>query len=179
MNDDATFDLDQVQESILRCWAKSRAGLPVPLLDALDPLTFEPFVLPHLIVAEYLNDHGRVLYRLVGEEMVQRWGENFKGKRSDQLFTGAYRAFMEQSFAMSRSERCPIYSESVFRCNDGGWIKTTRLMLPFAAEPDGVPVRVLIAQVFLPAVTPRPVPEIRLIRAPDMSGGVIVPLSDV
>lgn len=168
--------LDPIQQSVLDYWKRARGGLTVPLLDTLDPLKLEKRVLPYLIVAEHLDDSGLVRFRLVGEEMVRRWGENFRGRRSDQLFTGDYRAFIEKYFALARSERCPVYSESVFRWNDGGWIKTTRLILPFASTPNGVPARSVVVQVFLPSEQPQSVPEIRILREQDMSGGVIVAL---
>lgn len=176
MVENADVTLDPIQISMLEYWTETKGDMAVPLLVALDPLKFDSFALPYLILAEYLNDQGTVLYRLVGEEMVQRWGGNFRGKRSDEMFAGDYRAFLERCFALSRAERCPVYSEGVFRWNDGGWVKTTRLMLPFSAEPNGVPTRVVVVQVFLDAETPQVIPEIRLLREPDMSGGIVVPL---
>jgi hypothetical protein len=168
--------LDSIQRSVLDYWRNARNDLTVPLLDALDPLKLEKRVLPYLVVAEHLDDSGLVHFRLVGEEMVRRWGENFRGRRSDELFTGDYRVFIEKYFALARSERCPVYSESVFRWNDGGWIKTTRLILPFSSTPNGAPTRSVVVQVFLPSEQPQSVPEIRVLREQDMSGGVIVAL---
>ena len=73
--------LDSIQRSVLDYWRNARNDLTVPLLDALDPLKLEKRVLPYLVVAEHLDDSGLVHFRLVGEEMVRRWGENFRGRR--------------------------------------------------------------------------------------------------
>ena len=176
--DSGDFVLDPIQASVLDYWHRARGTGTMPLLDALDPLNFDPSVLPYLIVAEYLDDRGRVRYRLAGEKMVERWGANFRGKRSDELFTGDYREHVEKCFALSWSERCPVYSEGIFRWNDGGWIRTTRVMLPFAAEPDGDPVRVIVVQVFLPGVAGHVAPEIKVLGAADKTFGMAVPIPD-
>lgn len=163
---------------MLDFWRAERGDRRVPSIESLDPLRFDRRALPFLVLADILDDSGLVEYRLVGEEMVRRWGANFRGRRSDELFSGDYRAFLERGFALARSEQCPIYSESVFRWNDGGWIKTNRLLLPFSAQPDAAPSRVAVVQVFLPSADLPATPEIRLLREDDASAGVVVVLSD-
>lgn len=161
---------------MLGFWQAERRGMSVPLVASLDPLKFDREAIPYLIVADILNDRGRVQYRLIGEEMVRRWGVNFRGKRSDEMFTGDYLDFIERGFAQTRAERCPVYSESIFRWNDGGWIKTTRLLLPFADAPDTAPSRVMVVQVFLGTDDFMKVPEIRVLRQEDISGRVLTRL---
>lgn len=168
------IELDAVQQAMLDYWRAVKGEDATPTVDALDPLAFDRRALPYLLVADYLNDQGLIRYRLIGEEVVRRWGINFSGKRSDEMFTGDYRVYLERCFALARSERCPVYSESIFRWNDGGWTRTSRLLLPFSAEPGGVPVRVVAVQVFMPNQTGRVDPEIRLLRPDAMSGGVVV-----
>ena len=178
MRTEAGVGLDPIQQSMLAYWRAARAGMPVPTVDALDPLKFGTQALPYLIVADVLDDRGLVQYRLVGEEMVRRWGASFRGKRSDELFSGDYRKFIERGFAMARAEGRPVYSESIFRWNDGGWIKTTRLLLPFADAPDSAPSRVLVVQIFLGTDDHQVVPEIRVLRQDDAAGRVLARLGD-
>lgn len=172
------IELDPIQHSMLDFWRAERGDRRVPLIESLDPLRFDRRALPFLVLADILDDRGLVKYRLVGEEMVRRWGSNFRGRRSDELFSGDYRVFLERGFALARSERCPIYSESIFRWNDGGSVRTSRLLLPFSEHPDSVPSRVAVVQIFLPSADLQATPEIRLLRGDDAYPGTVVVLSD-
>lgn len=141
--------IDQpILNSAFRYWCEQREGEGLPCRAAIDPLLIPRDVLPFVIWAEYLSPQGVMRYRLVGEEMVNRWGANFRGCTSSELFSGSYRQFMESAFATCYEKRRPVFTESLFRWDVGGWQVTQRLMLPFAAEPDDPPQHCLVIQVW-------------------------------
>lgn len=173
----AGIELDPRQRAVLGFWEAARGGLRTPLVSDLDPSALHRRAMKNLILAEYLNDAGLVRYRLASEEMMHRWGENFRGRRSDEMFGGGYRAFLAQGFALARRERCPVYAETTYRWLGGGRGRSSRLLMPFSAEPDGVPVRVLIVEVFPDDDDPADFPEIRSLDEAAISGDRVVALA--
>lgn len=174
---EAGAELDPRQRAVLAFWEAARGGLRTPLVSDLDPAALDRRAMKNLILAEYLDDAGLVRYRLASEEMIQRWGENFRGRRSDELFGGHYHDFLAYGFALARRERCPVYSQSTYRWSGGGSGRSSQLLMPFSAEPDGVPVRVLIVQVFPDDDDPRDFPAIRSLDEAAISGDRVVALA--
>ncbi len=127
-------------------WRAQREGDALPGRAAIDPVRMPREILPFILWAEFLSAEGLIRYRLVGEEMVRRWGHNFRGETSADLFSGSYRQFMESTFATCFEHRRPVYTESLFRWDVGGWRSTKRLMLPFAEKSGGPPAHCLIVQ---------------------------------
>lgn len=174
---EADAELDQRQRAVLAFWEAARGGLRTPLLSDLDPAALDRRAMKNLLLAEYLDDAGRVRYRLVGEEMIRRWGENFRGRRSDEMFSGHHRAFLEHGFALAWRERCPVYSQSTYRWSGGRSGRSSRLLMPFSAEPGGAPVRVLVVEVFPDDEDSDDFPEIRSLDESDISGDRVVVLA--
>lgn len=144
------MEVSKIKDPILRAaldyWLNARGDSDIPLRSHIDPVTMPPEILPYLVLAEYLNPEGRVRFRLVGGKMEERWGHNFSGQTSDEIFSGSYREFLESLFETAYSSRIPVYSESVFRWDAGGFQRTERIMMPICFEIDGPPTQVLIVQ---------------------------------
>lgn len=102
-------------------------------------------IIPYIVLAEILSPAGQVRYRVVGGEMVTRFGFNFSGKTSSEIFSGTYRRFIEDTFALTYKSRRPVYSESTFRWDAEGYARTHRLFMPLSAK-DGEPTHILIVQ---------------------------------
>lgn len=141
-----TVEDDPILASALGFWASNRTAGGLPTRREIDPLRIPPKLFPYLILADVETAEGRVRYRLVGNEMVHRWGANFAGRRSDEIFSGDYRTYLEAAFARAIAGRLPVYTESRFRWDVGGYIWTRRLMLPIGSEPAGPVSQILVVQ---------------------------------
>lgn len=139
---------DPILSLALNYWAEVVEETGFPSVECIDPLRMPRKIIGYVILAEYLNPEGLVRYRLVGEEMATKWGENFTGKTSEDTFSGSYRTYLEGLFKLTYESRRPVYSESVFRWDVGGVSKTQRLMMPFSEKRDQPPTRCLVTQVW-------------------------------
>jgi hypothetical protein len=69
---------------LLKHWNSLRAGRPFPTRDELDPAAIVP-ILPHVMMVSIEYDPFRVLYRLVGTEIVRYAKFDFTGRYADAL----------------------------------------------------------------------------------------------
>lgn len=134
-----TVDDDPILASALAFWASSRPEGGLPTREEIDPLRIPPKLFPYLVLADVVTDQGRVRYRLVGHEMVHRWGMNFAGRLSDEVFTGDYRTYLETAFALTIRHWLPVFTASRFRWDVGGYLWTRRVMLPIGAGGERSP----------------------------------------
>jgi hypothetical protein len=123
---------DPILALSLEFWEKKKGDKVLPDRNDFDPLNIPAPLFPYLILAEVLSDSGLVRYRLVGNEMHSRWGENFTGRTSADIFSGSYREYLESAFALCIAKRLPIFTASRFRWDQGGFLSTQRVMLPIA-----------------------------------------------
>ncbi|MBI3453640.1 MAG: PAS domain-containing protein [Rhodospirillales bacterium] len=127
-------------------WTGKRKTDRLPGRADIDPLEMGD-LLPHLILAEVVPPDRRIRFRLVGTEMVINWGEDFTGRYIDDIMSGDYRAYIAGMFADAIRTRAAVYSESLFRWDQGRFRGAKRLYLPLAS--DGINVdMVLVGQVF-------------------------------
>lgn len=127
-------------------WEKAKSGKVLPDRADFDPLNIPAALFPYLILAEVLSESGLVRYRLVGDEMHSRWGGNFTGRTSEDIFSGSYREYLESAFALCIAKRLPVFTASRFRWDQGGFLSTHRVMLPIAgADPEAVE-QILVVQ---------------------------------
>ncbi|WP_028795943.1 PAS domain-containing protein [Thalassobaculum salexigens] len=139
-------DDDPVLASAIAFWTEHRPVGGLPTRREIDPLRIPPHLFPYLILAEVMTPQGRVRYRVVGDEMVHRWGTNFVGRRSDEIFSGDYRAYLEGAFALAIRHWQPVFTASRFRWDVGGFLWTRRVMLPIGATDQGPVTQVLVVQ---------------------------------
>jgi len=137
---------DPILKAALDFWVKCRPASGLPTREEVDPVRIPPPLFPYLVLADVLSSEGRVQYRLVGNEMLHRWGENFAGRRSDEIFSGDYRTYMENAFALAVARCLPVFTASRFRWDVDGYLWTRRLMLPIGATVTGPVVQVLVVQ---------------------------------
>ena len=139
-------DDDPILASALSFWSDSQPPDGLPTRTEIDPVRIPSHLFPYLILADVESPQGRVRYRVVGDEMVNRWGTNFAGRRSDEIFTGDYRDYLETAFAMAIEHWLPVFTASRFRWDAGGFLWTRRLMLPIGATDRGPVTQVLVVQ---------------------------------
>lgn len=129
-------------------WAAKRSSRGMPLRRDLSPIDMPRPLLPHLVIAELEPAPFRVRFRLVGTEMVTRYGRDFTGLTIEDFMTGAYADYISGLFRKVRDSGQPVYSESTFKWNDGGYGRTRRLMLPLSVDGGEAVQQVLVAQVW-------------------------------
>jgi len=74
---------DNLQSPVLRCilrvWDEKRNGRPYPARDDLRPHDFAPY-LRHLSLARVIDGSNDFELRIIGDAIVQAYGENFTGR---------------------------------------------------------------------------------------------------
>ena len=128
-------------------WRALVRGKRLPARADVDPTAIAPSVLPFVVLADVVDGGRRIHFRLVGTNMVAEWGQDFTGRHIDEIMHGSYREFLEGLFADVVANRCAVLSESAFRWDVGGAIRTRRLFMPLAADGHTVDT-VLIGQIF-------------------------------
>ncbi len=147
------FGDDDVLMAGYRYWTGLTGENDVPRASKIDPINIPASIFPNVVLANYLDDEPGVHFRIIGQNMVDRWGSSFSGKTSRDVFSGSYRDFLENAFEQARVHRCPIYSESAFRWDKRGASLTRRLMMPFADDALEKITRVIVVQVWPGGVT--------------------------
>lgn len=139
-----------VDDPILSAGFSYWLGLPrqadIPARRDLDPLQMPRHILPNIALLEMVEDGTDARVRLAGQEINENFGFNLKGMRMSELTGGDYRAYMLGHLATLIQERGAIYSESAFRWDRGGGLRTRRLMLPLSADQPGVIAMALTIQ---------------------------------
>jgi hypothetical protein len=140
------FRDDEILKRAYDFWVESCPVDGVPTRAQIDPLLIPRPLFPFLILADVLSTEGSVRYRLLGSEMTDRWGENFVGKTSEEVFSGDYRDYLQTSFALCILEQRPVFNASRFRWDVGGIFWTRRLILPIADKAGEGIQQLLIVQ---------------------------------
>ena len=129
-------------------WSAKRGKRAMPRRADISPVDIPRRLLPHLVVGEFSSDPFLVRFRLVGTEMVERYGLDFTGLTITDFMSGDYAAYINGLFRQIFETAAPVYSESQFKWNDGGVSRTRRLMLPLSLDGGSQPQQVLVAQVW-------------------------------
>ncbi len=122
------FTADPVLLSLFRYWDTQRGTRAMPERRDIDPIGIGSSILKSVALVEFVGD--RVRYRLVGTEIVRRFGRDFTGQYMDELMTGSYFAFINDLFQKMREHRAPVFSESPYRWDVAGYRLTRRIFLP-------------------------------------------------
>lgn len=135
-------------------WESECVGAGPPLATSIDPLRIPTELLPNVVWAEFLSPSGRMRLRLLGEEVVERFGRGLRGRSTAEILSGKYREFIESCFATAHQRRRPVYVESAFRGNAAGAPLTQRLIMPFVAREDGDVTQSLTVQIWPGTIAP-------------------------
>ncbi|HEY7610140.1 MAG TPA: PAS domain-containing protein [Alphaproteobacteria bacterium] len=145
---------DPVLSALYRYWNRCRGQRRMPDRRDIDPLALGPALLPHVGLMDIVDGGARVRYRLLGTAIVERWGSDPTGKFMDEVMGGSYGEFIHSLYRRLVRARAPVFSESLFRWDTGGFLRTRRLYLPLTHGGEDVAIA-LIGQVFLgPALQP-------------------------
>jgi hypothetical protein len=139
---------DPILGALYRYWQKRRGERRMPDRRDIDPLDLGTALLPHLGMMDILEGGARVRYRLLGTAIVERWGSDPTGRTLDEVMSGTYCAYIYSLYRTLVQARAPVFSESLFRWDAEGYLRTRRLYLPLTHGGSDVAIA-LIGQVFL------------------------------
>jgi hypothetical protein len=124
------------QCSILRAlysyWDRQRSGRVMPDRRDIDPTGLPGNVLPSLAMFDLIDGAQRVRVRLLGTDVVARFGRDFTGRFLDEIMIGDYLDYLIGLCREAYARRSPIYTENIFRWQVRQDIVTRRLLLPLA-----------------------------------------------
>lgn len=121
-----------VLDSLLRYWNDKR-GVErlMPERKDIDPLEMGARLLPHLLLCDLLDRGNRVRFRVVGTNIVRRWGFEPTAKYLDEGL-GPYFATLGELHHACFAERAPVYSVSTFRWGVNRELEAHHLLLPLS-----------------------------------------------
>lgn len=123
--------LHPVLGSLLRYWNAQREGRIMPARQDIDPLEMGPKLLPHLLLCDLQDRGARPRYRLVGTNVVRRWGFDPTGRYLDETM-GPYFAYLGDLLRQLFQERAPIQAGCAFRWGVNRELEANHLLLPLS-----------------------------------------------
>jgi hypothetical protein len=123
---------------LLDYWDQKRRGRAMPERRDIDPVEMGPRLLPHLLLCDLTERGARVRFRLVGTNVVSRWGFDPTGQHLEDQPHGSYFTLLATLHRVSSCKLAPVYSESTFRWDRGRRLHVRHLVLPLSnggAEP--------------------------------------------
>lgn len=130
------FADDRILLNLAAYWSAKRGGNPLPTRSAIDPLDMPRRLLPHLVLVEPTGQGREIRFRLVGTELVQRFGRDATGKTSTEFFTGSFLEYFEDLYATVFAKAQPLFVETQRNWPEEGHGRMRRLLLPVAADAD-------------------------------------------
>lgn len=129
------FADDRILLNLAAYWSAKRSSNPLPVRSAIDPLDMPRRLLPHLALVESAGQETSIRFRLVGTELVQRFGRDATGKTSRDLYGDCdYRRYLEQIYTDVMERAQPLYIDHTRRFTAEGSGRVRRLLLPVAGE---------------------------------------------
>lgn len=108
------------------------AGGTIPPRAALDPARM-PSLLPHAILYQF-DESGDLIFRVVGENLVARFGFNPKDRPYTIFVHPDRRETAMQAFRVCAEHRCAMHLDIVQRFRTGRTVDCDVLGVPLAAE---------------------------------------------
>jgi len=123
--------LHPVLGPLLRYWGEKRDGRLMPERKQIDPLEMGAGLLPHLVLCDLFDRGNRARFRLIGTNVVRRWGFDPTGQTLDEEL-GAYFALLGELHHAAFAERAPIHSVSAFKWGVNRELEAHHLLLPLS-----------------------------------------------
>jgi hypothetical protein len=121
----------------------------VPARGDLDPTAIKP-LLPYMMMVDLTDDPRRILYRLVGTEVVKFTGLDFTGRYLDELeFDEFDREHLLNAYRAVRDHGLPGVGLAQFRENGLLLIETEYLICPLRSSSSNIDKCVVIEDYFL------------------------------
>ena len=142
------LDLQSAELKKLHAYWAEKAGVrPMPSRRDLDPIIDIPEITPHLWLVDVEDDPPRYRFRLVGTEVVARYGADFTGKRLDEIDLGGDRETILLEYERARHSKAPRCSRHKYQLEQTGrYLIYERLLLPLS--DDGETVNMLLCAAY-------------------------------
>jgi hypothetical protein len=136
---------DAASRELYRYWAAWRGDRAMPARADIDPAAISR-LLPNIMLID-VEPGPRFRYRLLGSDLVERFGRNVTGQYADEILQGAHARFVTHLYGeVCRSKR-PAGAESQYIDRDGLRFFCRRLVLPLSDDESRV-TQLLGLQVF-------------------------------
>lgn len=109
-------------------------GRAMPRRADIDPVELPRFALPYLMLLDVFDGGARFRWRLIGTEVVNRFGRDATGRFGDEVLSGEYLAFLTSLVTHVCRCRAPVYSHSLFRWDGARTLATSRLFVPLGDD---------------------------------------------
>ena len=143
-------DLSQLIEPGLRAlhayWSAKRGARPMPARADIDPIEV-PRLLPHLMLVAVSDDPLRFRFRLVGTEIVARYGAELTGRELDEIDLGGELGGVRSQYEETVRAAAPTYCRHAIETRQGKYLRYERLLLPLSS--DGIRVDMLLGGAYL------------------------------
>lgn len=140
------FADDPILTAGIEYWLDLPREAGIPDRREIDPSMMPRTIIPSVALLEILDGGADARYRLAGQEFNENFGANLKGKKTTELTEGAYRDYILNHLRILLDEGQAIYSESAFRWDRGGQLRTRRIMMPLSLGTPGEIAMVLKLQ---------------------------------
>lgn len=144
------FADDPILTSGFDYWLNLPREAGLPDRRDVDPSQMPRTIFPNVALLNLICDGADAEIRLAGQEFDDNFGFSMKGKRTSELTEADYRDYMLRHFRMLIDCREAIYSESAFRWDRGGRLRTRRLLMPLSHGQPGI-----VAMIFKIQTWPR------------------------
>lgn len=131
---------DPILDELGAYWSRLAVGRELPDWADVDPIRVPRACLRFVVVADLADGGASARYRLVGTNMVDRFGMNFTGKTTAEIMSDGYHRFITGLFQAMCRHRAPVYSCSGFRWDAGRHLRTSRLFMPMTNGGDDVAI---------------------------------------
>ena len=123
--------------SLLAYWDSKRRGRCCPARPDIDPLEIKK-LLPQLFLVDVHGEPPVFRYRLVGTEIVQRYGRNDTGETLDAISDATMRETVRRQY-LAAIEICgPICHHNRFVFADYRILEYRRLLLPLSPDAENI-----------------------------------------
>jgi hypothetical protein len=125
-----------ILQALFAYWTGRCGKRAMPDRRDIDPVELPAFVLPNLAMFDLVEGARRVRVRLLGTEVVARFGKDFTGSFIDEVMSGDYLDYVSGLCREVHARRAPVYTENLFRWQVRQDIVTRRLLLPLTNGTD-------------------------------------------
>lgn len=127
-------------------WRGKLRGRRMPARPDIDPVEI-PRLLSNLMLVSVSGEPPRFDFRLVGTEIVARYGAELTGRDLDAIDLGTELGSVRSQYEETARESTPTYCRHEFETKSGKFLRYERLLLPLSG--DGAHVDMLLGGVFL------------------------------
>ncbi|MDJ0949777.1 MAG: PAS domain-containing protein [Alphaproteobacteria bacterium] len=131
MTDDPNSQVNPKVAELYGYWSLMRNGRAMPARDDIDPVAISG-LLPDVFLVDVERNPMRFRFRLVGTEIVARYGEEITGRALDELDLGGKTADIARKYRGIVERQAPSYGVQEIRKRDGRWLRYERLLLPLS-----------------------------------------------